>query len=167
MEIAAIVAMDRKRVIGKDNRLPWRLPEDMRHFADLTTGHTVLMGRKTFESLPPKFRPLPNRKNIVVSRGGFTAEGVEVWDSLDKCIESYRSGASQGQGSVLWIIGGATIYEAALSVCDRIELTLVEGEHEGDAFFPVFEDKFEVVRTEGHEGYSFLTYGARASRPLK
>ncbi len=157
IRVCAIAAMDEGRLIGREGKLPWNIPEDMKHFSSLTMGHTVLMGRKTFESLPAKFRPLPGRKNVVISRNS-KLEGVEVWDSLEKCLESYRSGAIPMSGDKLWVIGGAEIYKATLNFWDELYLTLVHSKHTGDAFFPVFESSFELVEEDKREGYSFQKY---------
>ena len=127
-ELRAIVAMNREGVIGKAGNLPWHLPEDLRHFKELTMGHPVIMGRKTWESLPK--RPLPGRRNIVVSRNpDFHAEGAEVFPSIEEAVEACRE--------VPFIIGGEQIYRAALPFCTRIFITEVDAEVEGaDAFFP-------------------------------
>jgi len=105
--IAIIAAVAKNGVIGQGNALPWHLPEDMQHFKALTTGHTVIMGRKTWESLPPRFRPLPQRRNIVVSRNpDFRADGAEVVGSLQNAMKL-------GAGATAFIIGGAELYACA------------------------------------------------------
>ncbi|PKO90498.1 MAG: diacylglycerol kinase [Betaproteobacteria bacterium HGW-Betaproteobacteria-12] len=130
-EIVIIAAVARNRVIGKDNQLLWNIPEDMAHFKALTQGHAVLMGRKTWESLPERFRPLPGRRNIVISRqAGYAAAGAEVAGSLEDGI-ALASGAQQ-----LFIIGGAEIYAQAMPLADRLEITEVGLTPEGDAWFP-------------------------------
>jgi dihydrofolate reductase len=163
--IAAIVAMDEGRVIGKDGALPWHLPEDLAHFKAKTSGHFVLMGRKTWDSLPPKFRPLPGRINIVMSRSPAAlslpegAHGVRSFQEALEIVE--RSGTS---GQMLWCIGGAELYAAVLPLCDELHLTLVHGRHDGDAVFPRFEDSFEEVSSQKGERCVFKLY--RAPGPL-
>ena len=140
-ELVLIAALARDRVIGKDNRLLWHLPEDMKHFKSLTQGHTVIMGRKTWESLPEKFRPLPGRQNIVISRNpDYVATGATVVTSLE---EATRVGVTEGNpcgtgGTALFVIGGAEIYALALPLADRMELTEIDATYEGDAFFPAW-----------------------------
>ena len=137
MRITLIAAMANNRVIGRDGGLPWRLPADLRRFKAVTKGHQVVMGRKTFESLPG---PLPNRRNIVVTRQeGYAPEGVVVAHSLEAAIAEAATHAS-GPDEPLFILGGATIYTAALPLADQIDLTLVDAEVEGDTRFPEFEE---------------------------
>lgn len=160
--IAAIAAMDEIRVIGVDNTIPWRYPQDMKHFAELTTGHTVLMGHKTYHSLPPKFRPLPNRLNIVAGRS-ITAEdfpsGVKVCNDLIGYLNDVKEGRTSIQGDYLWIIGGAQIYQLTLPFWEEAFITLVPASHKGDAFFPHFEDSFKVVQKQSApENLTFLKY---------
>ncbi|MFA9480148.1 dihydrofolate reductase [Phycisphaerales bacterium AB-hyl4] len=127
-EISLIVAMAENRVIGRDGDLPWRLPADLAHFKRLTTGHTIVMGRKTFESIG---RPLPNRRSIVLTRDPQWAhEGVEVvhdWDALQAKVA--------GEGEV-FVIGGEVVFGLALPWADRVYLTLVHATVAGDTFFP-------------------------------
>lgn len=128
MMLTIVAAMSANRAIGKENKLLWHMPADLKHFRDLTTGQTVIMGRKTFDAIG---KPLPNRKNIVISRQrDLSIPGVKVMDSLAAAI-AYCEPAAE-----IFIIGGAQIYAAALSQTDKLELTVVEGEFEGDAFFP-------------------------------
>ena len=130
-EIVIIAAVAKNRVIGKDNRLLWNIPEDMAHFKSLTTGQTVIMGRKTWESLPERFRPLPNRRNIVISRqADYAAPGAEVAASLEIAL-NLASTAER-----VFIIGGEQIYRQAMPIADRLEITEVDLEPEGDAWFP-------------------------------
>lgn len=155
--IAAVAEKD--RLIGDGMDLPWRIPEDLRRFKRLTTGHPLIMGRRTFESLVHQFGgPLPNRRNIVVSASGNVMEhpGVEVAASLEDALE-----AVQGE-DLVFIGGGATIYEQMLEDVDRMELTLVEGDYEGDTYFPPYEhlvcDVFEATAEERRDGFRFVTY---------
>ena len=163
--IAAIVAMDEGRVIGKDGALPWHLPEDLAHFKAKTSGHFVLMGRKTWHSLPPKFRPLPGRVNIVMSRNPFALslpEGTFGVSSFEEALQVVERSGRPGQ--ILWCIGGAELYASTLPLCDELHLTLVHGNHAGDALFPRFEDHFEEVSSVAGDRCSFKVYRAVSSR---
>jgi len=157
--ISLIAAVAKNGVIGRDNALPWHLPEDMKHFKALTTGHAVLMGRKTWESLPPKFRPLPNRQNYVLTRDtSYVAAGATVLHSLD---EAMKVGAG---GTALFIIGGAELYRHALPLAQRLELTEIDATFAGDAHFPTFDRaQWREVKRESGSGaddlrYAFVTY---------
>ena len=156
-EIVIIAAVARNRVIGKDNRLLWNIPEDMAHFKALTSGHTVIMGRKTWESLPPRFRPLPGRRNIVISRqADYAAPGAEVADSLKNALKLVST------ATTVFIIGGEQIYRQAMAVADRLEITEVDLEPDGDAWFPEIAavDWEKTAKTEG-AGFAFVTYCRR------
>ena len=145
-EIVIIAAVAKNRVIGRDNQLIWNIPEDMAHFKTLTQGHTVLMGRKTWESLPPRFRPLPGRRNIVITRqAGYAAPGAELADSLEAGL------ALATADEMVFVIGGAEIYQQAIGLADRLELTELELSPAGDAWFPEVSD---------------LTWQKTARRPL-
>ena len=151
--IIAIAAMDENRVIGFRNRLPWNLPEDLAHFKKLTMGQAVLMGRKTWESLPTKVRPLTGRTNIVLTstpEAIAPAENVIVWNSLEDGIKKFDGN--------LWIAGGAEVYRRSLPFWDEVCLTLVHGSHEGDAYFPEFEERFSLVSEERGEKFSVQRY---------
>lgn len=131
--IALIWAMSRNRVIGKKNALPWRLPADMAHFKALTTGHPVIMGRKTYESLG---RPLPNRVNIVLTGDrGWSATGCLIAHSLREAVE-LASQHLPADKSEVFVMGGENVYRQALACADRLYVTRVEAEVEGDAWFP-------------------------------
>lgn len=130
-ELILIAAVAQNRVIGRDNQLLWHIPADMAHFKTLTAGHTVIMGRKTWESLPPRFRPLPGRRNIVISRQpDYAAPGAEVSTSLEMALEKASTAKSA------FIIGGEQIYVLALPLATRLEITEVALAPEGDAWFP-------------------------------
>lgn len=155
--IAIVVAQGSNRVIGAGGELPWRLPTDMRRFRELTTGHPVVMGRKTFESIPDRFRPLPDRRNIVISSNpDYSAEGAEVFGSLDAAL-----GACDRR---CFVIGGGQIYELATPLADRIYLTDVEAAPPGDAFFPeLAADDWRCVEEserieENDHAFVFRTY---------
>lgn len=148
----AIAAMARNRVIGMNGSIPWHLPEDFRWFKKMTMGGTVVMGRKTFESLG---KPLPNRRNIVLSRQA-SVEGVPVVRNLDEL-----KGLLGGDSNV-WVIGGAEIYAQTLPMCTDLYLSLVDMEPDGDAFFPEFEGHFECLGpVEEKPGFVVLHYRNR------
>lgn len=135
MIISLIAALTENRVIGKNNDLPWSLPDDMRYFMKTTTGHNVIMGRKNYDSLPPKFRPLPNRTNIVITRQkDFVAPNCKVMHSIEEGIDMARSAGEQE----VFIIGGAEIYRLALPLAQRLYLTEIKESLPGDTFFPEF-----------------------------
>jgi dihydrofolate reductase len=135
MIISAIAALSQNRVIGKNNDLPWKLPDDMKFFMQTTKGHHVIMGRKNYDSLPTKFKPLPERSNIVVTRQmDFTAPGCLVVHDIGKGIETARA----QQESECFIIGGAEIYKLAMPFTTRLYLTEIQTTIDGDTFFPVF-----------------------------
>jgi len=137
MALRAIAAMSLNRVIGKDGKIPWHIPEDFQWFKKATTGQAVLMGRKTYESLG---RPLPNRRNLVVTRAKDLGEGIEIVPSL----ETFRP---EDYACDVWVIGGAEIYRQMLGKCDDLYLSIIPRVVEGDTFFPEFEDDFELVET--------------------
>ncbi|GAA3944622.1 dihydrofolate reductase [Litoribacillus peritrichatus] len=137
MKLSMIVAMAENRVIGRNNKLPWYLPEDLKYFKRVTMGKPIIMGRKTYESIG---RPLPGRPNIILSRAGFEApEGVHVVETIEAAKELAESLAFIDGHDEAMIIGGSQIYQMALDACDRLYLTLVHAEVEGDAYFPTFD----------------------------
>ena len=145
MKITLIAAMAENRVIGRAGTLPWRLPDDQRFFRRLTTGHPVVMGRKTFESIG---KPLPNRSNLVVSRRDFSrCPGIHGFAKLSQAEAWVR-----GQGfEELFVIGGEALYREAMQRAERIYLTRVEAEPEGDAFFPeIDESRWHCVEQKAH-----------------
>lgn len=156
-EIVIIAAVAKNGVIGKDNTLIWNIPADMAHFKALTTGQTVIMGRKTWESLPPRFRPLPGRRNIVISRQtDYAAPGAELADSLDAALQLVAC------AGIAFVIGGEQIYRQAMAVADRLEITEVDLEPEGDAWFPeIPAAEWGKASTIPGEGYAFVTYRRR------
>lgn len=136
MIISLIAALAKNRVIGKNNDLPWRLPDDMKYFMETTQGHCVIMGRKNYDSLPLKFRPLANRTNIVVTRQqNFKAEGCIVVHSMDDALNVAR----QHHEKEVFVMGGAEIYAQALPIANRLYLTEIDAEIEGDTFFPAVD----------------------------
>ena len=133
--VGLIWAQGRNGIIGHQGQMPWHLPEDLAHFKSQTMGCPVIMGRKTWESLPSAFRPLPGRANFVVSRNlAYQAEGARLCGSLDAAIEQ----AQATRATEIFIIGGAEIYRQALPKADRLYLTEIEQDFVGDAIFPEF-----------------------------
>ncbi|MEK6248518.1 MAG: dihydrofolate reductase [Planctomycetales bacterium] len=156
--LSIIVAMDRNRVIGRDGGLPWHISADLKRFKQLTMGQPIIMGRKTYDSIG---RPLPGRRSIVISRNrGYAAEGVEVVRNLDEALRLAESAEE------VFVIGGSSIYELALSLTDRLCITQVAAEVDGDTFFP--EVDFQqwrmtaesAVEKDDKSGlaFQFLTY---------
>lgn len=152
-EVIIIAAMAENNVIGKDNTIPWHYPEDFKHFKDLTSGHTVVMGRKTWESLPK--RPLPNRTNVVITRNkDYEAPGATLASSLPDALAMAKQSAQN-----VYLIGGKSIYEEGLSHADKLELTRVHQEVEGDTHFPeVNYDNWNLVNEEHKGAFSFQTH---------
>jgi dihydrofolate reductase len=150
----AIAAMSLNRVIGAGNRIPWHLPEDFKWFKKTTTGHVLIMGRKTFESIG---KPLPNRTTIVLSRAARPIPGVQVVAGFDQ-IDTEQLRTNQRE---IFICGGAEIYAQALPMCSELYLTLVKRTVEGDTYFPAFEDQF-TLSGELFEapGFKILRYRA-------
>lgn len=143
MRLSMIVAMDDNQLIGNNNALPWHLPADLGYFKKVTTGKTVLMGRKTHESIG---RPLPNRRNVIVSRNAnFEAQGCEVVSSIDAALELAKD------DDEVMVMGGASFYEQMLPSVDRLYITYIEGSYEGDAYFPEFnKEAFKQISRESH-----------------
>ncbi|WP_067672138.1 dihydrofolate reductase [Nocardia miyunensis] len=130
-QIGLIWAQSRNGVIGRDNTIPWHIPEDMAHFRKVTGGYPVVMGRRTWDSLPERFRPLPGRRNIVLTRQpDWSAAGAERTDSLEQALRA--SGADP-----LWVMGGSEIYRAAMEYATDLMVTEVDAEIDGDAYAPV------------------------------
>ena len=164
MRVSLIVAVANNGVIGKDNDLIWHLPKDMKIFKETTLGHHVIMGRKNFESIPHKYRPLPNRTNVVITRqSDYKAEGCIVVNSVEEALEI----AEQNGDTEPFIIGGGQIYEIALeqNLVDKIYLTKVHHTFEGDTFFPELgndwkeSERIDCKADEKHaHAYSFLTF---------
>jgi dihydrofolate reductase len=136
MTISLIAALSRNRVIGRNNDLPWHLPDDMKYFMQTTKGHHVIMGRKNYDSIPEKFRPLPNRTNIVVTRqAGLKLPNCTVVHSLDEAVAIAREAGEQE----LFIIGGAAIYQLGMPLANRLYLTEIDAAINGDTYFPEFQ----------------------------
>ena len=160
MAIHLIYARAANGVIGLNNTMPWHLPEDLAHFKQLTSGCAVVMGRKTWDSLPERFRPLPGRTNIVVTRNAdWQAEGVLRAASLEDAL---TLGAQHGD--TVWVMGGAQIYAQALPLADVVEMTIIHQDFEGDAFAPTLDPqqwqqaaREDLVSTKGLP-FSFVRY---------
>lgn len=151
--LTAIAAMSLNRVIGNGNQIPWHLPEDFKWFKATTTGHVIVMGRKTFESIG---KPLPNRETIVLTRSTWSHPGVTTIHSLSELPASIPTRR-------VFICGGAQVYEQALPMCGEILLTLVKREVAGDACFPKFEDQFELTEEiRDTPEFKILRYRRRA-----
>jgi dihydrofolate reductase len=159
-ELVLIAAVaEQNRVIGQDRDLPWHIPEDLQHFKELTTGHPLLMGRRTFESVVHQFGgPLPDRRMVVLTSQDTLPEypDIETYPSIEAALSALDD------ADTVFIGGGQTIYEQFLPRADRLELTLVEGEYEGDTYFPRFEhligDTFEETACDNRDGFRFVTY---------
>ena len=158
--VSIVVAIAQNNAIGKDNKLLWHLPKDLKHFKDITSGHTIIMGRKTYESVG---KPLPNRRNIIITRKNISIDGCEVVNSIDQAL---KLSASEDE---IFIVGGAEIYNQALSLTDRIYLTIVHHEFDGDTYFPdIKDDIWKETERQDHEPdekhlfpYSFITLDRR------
>lgn len=151
--IAAIGANN--RALGKDNQLLWHIPDDLKRFKEITNGHPVIMGRKTWESLPEKFRPLPGRLNIVVTRQEeYEASGAEVCNSLEDAIRI----ASENETNEIFVIGGGELYKEALPFAHKLYLTLIDDEKDGDVFFPEYEHTFTKKTFEEEHDFNGLAY---------
>lgn len=152
--ITIIAAVAKNNVIGSKNDLPWYLPEDLKHFRLITTGHTVIMGRKTYESIFARLgKPLPNRKSVVITRNQDfeIPEGVEKYSSLKEALESHSED--------VYIIGGASIFEQALPLANELIITNVHKDYPGDTYFPSIDPTiWKEVNRDDHEEYSFVTY---------
>jgi dihydrofolate reductase len=162
VKLALIAAVARNGAIGKDNDLPWHEPEDQKHFRRVTMGCPVLMGRRTWDSLPARFRPLPGRRNIVITRDPqWKAEGAETATSLDAAI-AMAQGAEKA-----FVIGGGQVYAQALPLADELVLTEIDHDIEGDTFFPAWDRAaFEEVSRESRVSqagwpYHFVVYRRR------
>ncbi len=148
MRISMIAAVSTNHVIGKDNDLAWSLPDDMKYFKETTAGHHVILGRKNWESIPHKWRPLPKRPNIVITRNDqYQADGATVTHSLESALEI----AERTNEDEAFIIGGGDIYRLGFEVADRIYITEVHAEVEGDTYFPNWDKStWNEVSREHH-----------------
>ncbi len=158
MKLHLIYARARNGVIGKDKQMAWHLPEDLAHFKRVTLGQPVVMGRKTWDSLPPRFRPLPGRLNVVVTRqADWQAEGALRASSLEEAMRCC------GDASDVWIIGGADIYRQAEPLASTAVVTEIDAHFDGDAYAPVLGPQWQALHREDHTsasglGFAFVTY---------
>ncbi|MDP1677421.1 MAG: dihydrofolate reductase [Bacteroidota bacterium] len=153
MKLILIAALNKNRVIGRDGKIPWRIPEDLQRFKQITSNHTVLMGRKTFDSIG---KPLPNRRNVVISRNNLSkVESVEIFPSVSSALT-----ALENEKKVL-VIGGGEIFLQTFDLADEMELTIVDDNELGDTFFPPYEHllgtTFNANSKEEHPGFYFLS----------
>ena len=159
MDIALIYARAANGVIGKDGTMPWHLPEDLAHFKQLTLGCPVIMGRKTWDSLPARFRPLPGRSNTVITRQpDWHENGVQRSSSLREALQLHEH-----HNSTIWVIGGAQIYAQALPLADCVEVTEIGQDFDGDAYAPTLGPEWAESARSRHVGsnglpFSFVTY---------
>lgn len=162
MRLNLIYARARNGVIGVNNQLPWHLPEDLAHFKRMTLGHPVLMGRKTWDSLPPRFRPLPGRVNAVLTRNeNFNENGIHRFHDLREALTFFEDQAE------VWVIGGAEMYALALPYAQRIVVTEIDADFEGDAYAPILGAQWQELGRELHVSasglpFAFVTYVTEA-----
>ncbi len=177
MELVLIAAVAANNVIGKDNKIPWHFKEDIQRFRQLTMGHPILMGRKTFDSLPDRFRPLPGRLNVVLTRNAeyrastgvvlpiYTparkqaVAGVVLYSSLDEALQRLQDNEQ------VYVIGGEQVYQQAMPLAQRLEITQVHKDYAGDAFFPTINPeewrRSMSIKSINNDNYSFITYRRR------
>ena len=164
MKLKLIYARAANGVIGFNNQMPWHLPEDLAHFKRTTLGCPVLMGRKPWESIPAKFRPLPGRANLVITRqADWQADGALVVHSLEEGLSLALAHCPEGKD--LWVMGGAEIYAQAEPFAEEAVVTEIDAHYEGDAFAPALGSNWHEVSRESHVSttglkYSFVTYQA-------
>ncbi|MBY0432615.1 MAG: dihydrofolate reductase [Cyclobacteriaceae bacterium] len=161
--VSLIAALTKNRVIGKNNDLPWHLPDDMKYFMKTTSGHAVIMGRKNYDSIPEKFRPLPNRTNMVVTRNrNFQAPGCLIFHSVEEALNKARSSNEEEA----FVIGGAEIYALSLPLATRLYLTEIDAELQGDTHFPQTDSRqWKEISRKHHDpderhayGFDFVVY---------
>jgi dihydrofolate reductase len=146
--VGLVWAQAHDRVVGRDGVMPWHLPEDLRHFREVTAGATVVMGRRTWLSLPERFRPLPGRRNLVLSRQpSFSAPGAEVRRSLEEAL------AEAPPGERVWVIGGGQVYAAAVPCADLLVVTEIDAAVDGDTRAPCIDDTWQRVSVDPEEGW--------------
>jgi len=149
--VALIAGMTKERVIGKGNDLPWKLPEDLKNFKEVTEGQTVVMGKNTLESIG---KPLPNRNNIVLNQERIEIAGVDVCTSIPEALEKAKS-----YGQKVFIIGGASVYVQTIDLVDTMHISYIKNDYEGDVFFPEFsEAEWVRVKEKEFKEFLFVTY---------
>ena len=165
MDLALIVAISSNNVIGNNGVLPWpNYSADMQRFRRLTTGHPVIMGRNTYDSLPKNFRPLPKRTNIVLSHRPVSEQGVMIFQTLDEAIRYAETKDTQEA----YVIGGSSVYAEALPRADRLEITHVKKEFQGDTYFPEVDwNEWEIINsTKPEPDLTFVTYRRKLEREV-
>ena len=151
--VSLIVAKSKNNVIGNKGKLPWNISEDLKRFKELTTDNVVIMGRKTYESLPKKSKPLPNRINIIISRDeNYTVPNCLVFNDIKTAIRK------AGTNKEVFIIGGGEIYKEGLKYADKLYITEVENDVEGDTYFPNLNENWVEVKCEQKKGFKFIDY---------
>lgn len=162
IEVVHVVAYDQKNCIGKDNQMAWHISEDFKHFKEITQHGIIIMGRKTFESMG---RPLPNRINYVITRDqNWSAEGVKVTHNIQAALEQAVQDLPNVEKQSLFIIGGGEIFTQTLAIADRLEITHIQLDVQGDAFYPSITDDFVLTEYSDHIseknaiGYRFAQY---------
>lgn len=152
MAITIIAALDENRVVGNKNKMPWHISEDFKHFKSTTLNHPIIMGRKTFESIGSK--PLPKRPHVIVSRTLPETQNIDVTRSLEDAIQQ-----AQTYNENIFICGGVEIYKQALPLSDHMILSHVEGSHEGDAYFPEFDEtEWHITKKDVRDGFTIVYY---------
>ncbi|MFC5667209.1 dihydrofolate reductase [Kitasatospora misakiensis] len=150
MRIGLIWAQTPDGVIGADNTMPWHLPEDLEHFKATTLGHPVVMGRRTWESIPPRFRPLPGRRNIVVTRDPrWAADGADRAGSLDEALRLAAAAPGAGTTAEAWVIGGGQLYRSAIALATTLSVTEIDLSVEGDTYAPAIDPAWTLTEDRG------------------
>ncbi len=147
MKLIIIAALNRKRVIGRGGKIPWHIPEDLKRFKELTMGHALLMGRKTYESIGKK---LPGRRNVVITSQSLP--NIEHYHSIDEALGAVK------EEEKVFVIGGGEIFRQTMHRVDELFLTVVNNEESGDAFFPEFETEFQIQEIEKHQGFVYKRF---------
>lgn len=159
--IGLIWAQTEAGVIGRDGTMPWHIPEDLKRFKELTLGSPVIMGRKTWDSLPSNARPLPGRRNIVVTRNpGWSADGAETSFAVDEALERAQEGLDSADW--VWVIGGSHIFAESLPFAHRLEITIIRGEIHGDTFAPTLGDEWMLEDEQAEHANTWLTSASGA-----
>ena len=154
MDINIIVGITNERVIGNDNQLPWRIPVDLKLFKQITEHNTVIMGRKTYESIPEKFRPLPNRNNIVITRNPQEHPITDFCNSIEQAIEKAKEYMKP-----IFIIGGSSIYKEFLPKATTLHISHIKKEYKGDTFFPEINwNNWEVIEEKDFPDFTYRKY---------
>lgn len=160
--VSLIAAIAPGRVIGKDNSLPWHIPEERGLFRKLTAGCTVIMGRKTFESIPAAFRPLPGRHSLVLSSTMLPQKGVDVCRSVEETLKKAKSYNTYNKE--IFIIGGESVYAQAIHLADKLYISWIHGEYSGNKYFPEIDaGEWEIHERKEFRDFTFMAYHRRPS----